>query len=942
MLLPVLVLAVQMQSSDDPATIARRVQRAVEGDSLPAVIAPWQRRLARQPDDRAASFAVGLEAVFTYDYDRAEREFGRVVSLSRGTPDRLTAYARLGIGTAHHLRSRFAAADANFEAARADARAVKAADVEAEVLIALAQVRLRTAGAPLAKALLDTAAIRTATLATSPRRQMLNALRTCAAAYVHVRLATPGVRDTAVRGAALAKQAGEPRIRAACLFMIAQELERQGKFDSAFTMMRGEVEPILLKAHHRHGLGTLLQWSGYLAFRLGSYGYARRQLQQAVQHSEASGNGSALSWAHNGLAQVAADIGDNVTATTELTRARELLIAQGDRWGLATVRGLQAEVAQARGAVDEARTANREAIDSLVAIGNTYSAIERYRALAVLEQEEKRWDAADRWLRAADTIARGRVAPGWLAERPVHEAANALGRGQLEAADSILSRVVTDAPAELFEFASRHAEVLARRNDLDGAERRLADAAEAFTQWRRQQGSEREFRVALIQSRKTFGLSAAGVPFAIGALARGGRIARAFAFAEQRRARELLGRIAAREVPTDMRTGRSQESAAAAPPVATLDEVTHALPRDVALVEYLSGRPDEPVTAFVITRDGASVLALASSDSLFGLARRLTMLMSSGTVADELARRLGDAAVSPIVARLPAHVTKLVIVADGVVHRVPFEALRTSDGRWLMERFAVTSVPSATTLVRLMGNAAARAQTAEPMLVAFGDPAYERAARPTAGAGGDGELRVSFASAGALTRLPYSAREVRSIARYFPRADIRLGRDATEASLHAAGLGRASVLHFATHALVDDQVTWRSALALAPGAGYDGFVTGSEIAALSLNAELVVLSGCRTAQGALVVGEGVQGLTAPLLEAGARSVLATRWPVGDREASAMVVSFYDAMARGNTAGDALRVASRAAIARGTPASEWAAFALVGDPTVRLELRRVTR
>jgi hypothetical protein len=67
MLLPVLVVAVQLQSADDPATIARRVQRAVEGDSLAAVIAPWQRRLARQPDDRAASFAVGSAALFTYD-----------------------------------------------------------------------------------------------------------------------------------------------------------------------------------------------------------------------------------------------------------------------------------------------------------------------------------------------------------------------------------------------------------------------------------------------------------------------------------------------------------------------------------------------------------------------------------------------------------------------------------------------------------------------------------------------------------------------------------------------------------------------------------------------------------------------------------------------------------------------------------------------------------
>jgi CHAT domain len=101
----------------------------------------------------------------------------------------------------------------------------------------------------------------------------------------------------------------------------------------------------------------------------------------------------------------------------------------------------------------------------------------------------------------------------------------------------------------------------------------------------------------------------------------------------------------------------------------------------------------------------------------------------------------------------------------------------------------------------------------------------------------------------------------------------------------------------------------------------------------------VVLSACRTAGGVLVAGEGVQGLTAPLLQAGARSVVATRWRIADEHAIRMIEPFYDALATGLPVGDALRSAKLAALRRGAPTREWAAFTAVGDPLVRIPLRR---
>src|SRR5206468_4326101 len=118
-------------------------------------------------------------------------------------------------------------------------------------------------------------------------------------------------------------------------------------------------------------------------------------------------------------------------------------------------------------------------------------------------------------------------------------------------------------------------------------------------------------------------------------------------------------------------------------------------------------------------------------------------------------------------------------------------------------------------------------------------------------------FQSAFAATGGLPRLEGSGREVRAIARYLPGAEVRLRDGASESYLLRSSLTGFRIIHFATHALVDDRVSFRTALALAPGNGEDGFVTPGELARLRLAADLVVLSACRTAGGVVVDGEGV-------------------------------------------------------------------------------------
>jgi len=365
------------------------------------------------------------------------------------------------------------------------------------------------------------------------------------------------------------------------------------------------------------------------------------------------------------------------------------------------------------------------------------------------------------------------------------------------------------------------------------------------------------------------------------------------------------------------------------------------LPADVALLEYVTGAGGAPTTLFVTTRGGVRAVTVASVDTLLPAVRRLVAAIESGDEATTLARTLGDALLAPALDLLGSDVTRLVIVPDGALHRVPFDALRLADGRSALERYEISLAPSAAVLALLWKRAALHGAA---RVLAFGDPAFnaERTTSELLLASRGGRTLRGDSSGNAFVRLPESGREARIAASYGTGSVARLGEDATAAYLKRAPLDSFRVLHFATHALVDERSLLRSAVVLAPGEGDDGLVSPGDLAALPLNADLVVLSACRSAGGVVVDGEGVQGLTAPLLAAGARAVVATAWPIDDHQTVALIEDLYRALSRGATVGSALREAKLAAMRRGAPVRDWASFTVIGDPTVTVPLEAPAR
>ena len=400
----------------------------------------------------------------------------------------------------------------------------------------------------------------------------------------------------------------------------------------------------------------------------------------------------------------------------------------------------------------------------------------------------------------------------------------------------------------------------------------------------------------------------------------------ASALGEQER-RTLLDQLQLLEIErADLDAGRV---AAVAPALqfASLDDIQKAVGDTEALLwfsiapwEDLYGDFGGGAWVVAITRKSATIHRLSTvvnidsqAAALIGLLRDRSIGRAAWTSA---ARSLGTTLLSGALAGLPRGIDRLVIVSDGALHRVPFEALPVDpDSTPLGERFEISTVPSATVWLRLRQ---LETSPGDGRALVFADPELS-------GASPAGERR--------LQPLPWARREATTIGRLLGlgAADVLVGPAASERSLKHASLTSFQVLHLAAHAQADAAFPERSAVFLSPGdESEDGWLQPREIAGLRLGGRLVVLSACESADGSLLSGEGPLSLARAFFAAGAGAVVATRWPLRDDDAAFMMEALYRALRSGDDAGAALRRARRDAVASGLPPAAWAGVALLGD------------
>jgi CHAT domain-containing protein len=312
---------------------------------------------------------------------------------------------------------------------------------------------------------------------------------------------------------------------------------------------------------------------------------------------------------------------------------------------------------------------------------------------------------------------------------------------------------------------------------------------------------------------------------------------------------------------------------------------------------------------WVITDKDLKCIALPGEDEIAASVRSYRQMLELDKAdplqsASTLPRRLFDTLIAPVLPVLGER-RNIILVADGSLHHLNFETLVSGSPAlhyWLQD-VTISVAPS----LSLLG-ATQRTRSKSPAsLLLIGDSVPPAAEYP---------------------ELPYARQEMSQVQSHFPTVTTTVLQrgSAMPSGFEKANPERFAFLHIAAHAEVNERSPLDSAIILS--AEKNGYrLYAREIMSTRLNAELVVLSACRSASSRTLSGEGPVGFVWAFFQSGAQNVAASLWDANDRSTATLMDRFYTALDRGETFAQALRSAKLQAL-RDTPKPyHWAPFEL---------------
>jgi CHAT domain-containing protein/Tfp pilus assembly protein PilF len=411
------------------------------------------------------------------------------------------------------------------------------------------------------------------------------------------------------------------------------------------------------------------------------------------------------------------------------------------------------------------------------------------------------------------------------------------------------------------------------------------------------------------------------------------------------------------------------------------------LDSDTVLLEYLLG--DQTSWLWVVTPGTVKTFSLPPRYEIEAAARLVYILLTERnrlvhnetmkqrlervTAADRdyeaAAGDLSRMILGPAAGELGSK--RLVIVADGALHYIPFGALPDPSSASapsqkakvpLVAKHELVNLPSASALARIRDEV--RGRPSAPKAVAIlADPVFDKVdSRVTQPVSGPAKPRPSTKGSDtpdkeadlvarralrsfvensdtSFARLPFSRREARAIIDMVPPGEGLLALDfnANRATITTGEIAKYRIIHLATHGLLNSEYPELSGVVFSlidvQGREQDGFLNLSQIYNLKLAADLVVLSACQTALGRDIKGEGLVGLTRGFMYAGAPRVVASLWQVDDAATADLMREFYKAMlVERMRPAAALRTAQTRMWQQNQQLSPyyWAAFTLQGE------------
>lgn len=386
--------------------------------------------------------------------------------------------------------------------------------------------------------------------------------------------------------------------------------------------------------------------------------------------------------------------------------------------------------------------------------------------------------------------------------------------------------------------------------------------------------------------------------------------------------------------------------------------VQFGLPEKTAMVSYFTG--DSVLYAFYVSKNDYQVFSTPLNVKAFS--KRLNAFTKG---AKSTSQSLGRVFVSTGQALyqqvfpfpIPESIRQLVIIPDGQLTKIPFEALLTAEVDtkaaidfstlpYLINDFDISYTPSASLYYQSQTNTQPNTYANNAELVAFApvfsneeplSPSTQRFLKNS-----EDQERAFTQDGTYISPLPGTAIELEAISQVF--ADNNLSttnftyQQATEAQIKSQLVQKCRYLHIATHGFINEDYPDLSGLLFATDTSSleNAILAAGEVYGLQLKANLVVLSACETGKGKITSGEGVLGLSRAFLYAGADNLIVSLWKVDDRATAELMAAFYTTHLKRTVERLPFKEALRQAKLQLIQSKEfsqpyyWSAFVLIGE------------
>lgn len=361
----------------------------------------------------------------------------------------------------------------------------------------------------------------------------------------------------------------------------------------------------------------------------------------------------------------------------------------------------------------------------------------------------------------------------------------------------------------------------------------------------------------------------------------------------------------------------------------TINEIQSNIPSNTKIIEYFVGCG--PYIFVIGQNDFSQTEYSIDTEMLHDFVTGHRDRISKPELSDSLSKELYKMLIDPVIGKITQS-DNLIIIPHGQLHSLPFQSLQDSAGKYLIEKFAISYLPSASVLKYINRER----EYKENDFLAFANPEVPLQ-KPGSNPSARNNLQSFFnifsevvtRSIDIVTQdILYAEKEVKLISSLFSNSSVFIGAAATEHQFKASASGF-RYIHLACHGELDPDQPLFSKLYLAPGEDEDGMLEVHELFSMDINADLVVLSACETARGKLHGGDDLIGLSRAFICAGTPSVIASLWKVEDKSTAFLMQRFYTYLQSGSTKAQALQKAQIDAENKYRDIYFWAPFILIG-------------